>query len=228
LKILVVDIGGTHIKLHSPGRTEPIKIESGPDLTPKKMMRAIRETIADWKYDVVSIGYPGPVAKGKPSGDPPHLARGWVGFDFRKAFGCPVQIMNDAGMQALGSYRGGRMLFLGLGTSLGTALIIDGVLLSMELGHLRYKDGRQFEDFVGAAARKHLSGKKWLRNVFEVVADLKQALQVEYVVLGGGNAKHVPTLPPDTYRGSNENARAGGLRLWQSYTKKRARAAAAS
>ena len=183
-------------------------------MTPKELVEAVKANTSDWKYDVISIGYPGPVVHGKPLSEPANLGRGWVGFDFEKAFGRRVKIINDAAMQALGSYRGGRMLFLGLGTGLGSALVVDGVLEPMELAHLPYKDGKTFEEFVGTAALKQVGEKRWLNNVFKVVAQLKNALQPEYVVLGGGNSKRLKRLPPETICGENEDARKGGLRLW--------------
>src|SRR5712664_4074151 len=214
MKILVIDIGGTHVKVIATGHKKPVLLPSGPDLTPKKMVAAVRQATAGWDYSAMSIGYPGPVVHGRPVNDPHNLGRGWVGFDFKTAFGCPVKVINDAAMQALGSYRGGRMLFLGLGTGLGSALVVDGVLEPMELAHLPYKHGKAFEEFVGTAALKRLGEKKWTKNVFDVVEQLKNALQPEYVVLGGGNSKRLKTLPPETIRGNNEDARKGGLRLW--------------
>jgi len=212
--VLVIDIGGTHVKVYSTGRRDAVKIESGRTMTPKELIEAVKAKTSDWKYDVISIGYPGPVLHGKPLNDPANLGKGWVGFDFEKAFGRPVKLINDAAMQALGSYRGGRMLFLGLGTGLGSALVVDGVLEPMELAHLPYKHGKTFEEFVGNAALKQVGEKKWLKNVFEVVDQLKNALQPEYVVLGGGNSKRLKRLPPETICGNNEDARKGGLRLW--------------
>lgn len=212
-KVLVVDVGGTHVKLYATGH-RPSKIDSGAAMTPKKMVEAVLKVVNGWHYDVVSLGYPGPVLHWKPLRDPANLGPGWVGFDFQKAFECPVRIINDAAMQALGSYRGGRLLFLGLGTGLGSALIIDGVLEPMELAHLPYKHGKTYEDYVGAAALKRRGKKKWTKDLFEIVAQLKNALQVEYVVLGGGNSRKITTLPPNTYLGNNERAREGGLRLW--------------
>lgn len=214
MRVLVIDIGGTHVKVYSTSRREPLKIDSGPRMTPKEMVAAVRANTSSWKYDAVSIGYPGPVVHGKPLSDPANLGKGWLGFDYEKAFGRPVKLINDAAMQALGSYRGGRMLFLGLGTGLGSALMVDGVLEPMELAHLPYKHGKTFEEFVGTAALKRKGEKKWIKNVLEVVEELRNALQPEYVVLGGGNAKRLKKLPPDTIRGDNENARKGGLRLW--------------
>jgi polyphosphate glucokinase len=213
-KILVIDIGGSHIKVYVKGRHQAIKIDSGPAMTPKKMMEAVRTAVDGWKYDLVSLGYPGPVVHGKPLHNPVNLGPGWVGFDFQNAFGRPTKMVNDAAMQALGSYRGERMLFLGLGTGLGSALIVDGVLEPMELAHLPYKHGKTYEDYIGDAAFKRRGKKKWIQSVFDVVAKLKNALQADYVVLGGGNAKRLTTLPPNTFRGNNENARTGGVRLW--------------
>jgi predicted NBD/HSP70 family sugar kinase len=214
-KVLVIDIGGTHIKVYAKGRRQPTKIDSGPAMTPKKMIEAVRTAVNGWRYEFVSVGYPGPVVHGKPLREPVNLGPGWVGFDFQKPFGRPTKVINDAAMQALGSYRGGRMLFLGLGTGLGSAMIVDGVLEPMELAHLPYKNGKTYEDYIGDAALKRRGKKKWIKSVFDVVAQLKNALQANYVVLGGGNTRRLATLPPDTFRGSNENARAGGVRLWQ-------------
>jgi polyphosphate glucokinase len=214
-KVLVIDIGGTHIKVYAKGRRQPIKIDSGPAMTPKKMIKAVHTAVDGWRYEVVSVGYPGPVVHGKPVSNPVNLGPGWVGFDFHMAFGHPTKIINDAAMQALGSYRGGRMLFLGLGTGLGSAMIVDGVLEPMELAHLPFKNGKTYEDYIGDAALKRRGKKKWIKSVFDVVAQLKNALQADYVVLGGGNTRRLATLPPHTFRGSNENARAGGVRLWQ-------------
>jgi polyphosphate glucokinase len=213
--LLVIDVGGTHIKVYPMGRRQPIKIDSGPAMTPKKMIQAVRAAVDGFRYDAVSLGYPGPVVHGKVLHDPMNLGPGWVGFDFQKAFGRPTQIINDAAMQALGSYRGRRMLFLGLGTGLGSALIVDGVLEPMELAHLPYKNGKTFEDYIGDSALKRRGQKKWTKSVFDVVAKLKNALQADYVVLGGGNSNRLTTLPPHTFRGANANAHKGGLRLWQ-------------
>src|SRR5438445_2815551 len=172
MKILAIDIGGTHVKVLATGRRKHLQIDSGPTMTPKRMVAEVRATTAGWKYDAVSIGYPGTVVHGHPVAEPHNLGRGWVGFDFRTAFGCPVKVINDAAMQALGSYRGGRMLFLGLGTGLGSALIVDGVLEPMELAHLPFKNGQTYEDRVGDAALKRLGKKKWRRNVTDVVPRL--------------------------------------------------------
>ena len=214
MKILVIDIGGTHVKFTATGRNKPLEIPSGPQMTPRKMVAAVRTATAGWKYDVVSMGYPGPVVHGHPVSEPHHLAPGWVSFNFRKAFGRPVKIVNDAAMQALGSYRGGRMLFLGLGTGLGSAVIVDGMLEPMELAHLPYKKGRTYEDYVGLAGLKRLGKRRWRHHVADVVNQLKAALQADYVVLGGGNAKLLKKLPSGTRLGENANAFRGGYRLW--------------
>jgi len=214
MKILVLDVGGTHVKVVATGHKR-VEFPSGPKMTPAKMVAAVRAATAGWKYDVVSMGYPGPVAHGRPLGEPHNLGHGWVGFDFKKAFGGrPVKIINDAAMQALASYKGKRMLFLGLGTGLGAALIIDGVLEPMELAHLPYKKGRTYEDYIGLAGLKRLGKRKWRRNVSEVVKLLKAALEADYVVLGGGNARLLKTLPPGSCLGNNANAFRGGYRLW--------------
>jgi predicted NBD/HSP70 family sugar kinase len=213
--VLVVDIGGTHVKVLASGRRQPIKILSGPTMTPARMVAAVKNSVAGWTYSAVSIGYPGAVLHGRPISEPHHLARGWVGFDFKKAFGRPVRIINDAAMQALGSYRGGRMLFLGLGTGLGTALIVDGVLEPMELAHLPYKKGRTYEDYIGLAGLKRLGRKKWRRHVADVVHLLAAALEADDVVLGGGNVKLLRALPAGARRGANSHAFTGGYRLWQ-------------
>jgi polyphosphate glucokinase len=214
MKILVIDVGGTHVKLLASGRRAPLKIPSGPTLTPRRMVSAVKRLTDGWKYDAVSIGYPGAVIHGRPVHEPHNLGPGWVGFDFRRALGKPVKVVNDAAMQALGSYRGGRMLFLGLGTGLGSALVVDGVVEPMELAHLPYKKGRTYEDYVGLHGLERLGKKKWRRAVEDVAVRLKYALQAEDLVLGGGNAKLLKTLPPDTRLVSNANAFVGGFRLW--------------
>jgi polyphosphate glucokinase len=214
MNILVIDVGGTHIKVLATGRKKPVEIRSGPKMTAKKMVRAVRRATSGWHYSLVSIGYPGPVLHGKPVSEPRNLGDGWVGFDFKKAFGCRVHLINDAAMQALGSYRGGRMLFLGLGTGLGSALIVDGVLEPMELAHLPYEKGRTYEGSVGKAALKRFGKKKWRRHVADVVTRLKAALEVDDVVVGGGNSKRLRTLPKGVRLGSNADAFAGGYRLW--------------
>ncbi len=215
MNVLVIDVGGSHIKVLATGHKEPIKLPSGPHLTARRMVRAVRSAVAGWKYTAVSIGYPGAVVHGKPVMEPRNLGRGWVGFDFKKAFGCPVRVINDAAMQALGSYHGGRMLFLGLGTGLGSALIIDGVLEPMELAHLPYKKGRTYEEYVGNAGLKRLGKKKWRRHVTDVILKLKAALEADDVVVGGGNVKLLRKLPKGVRLGSNANAFTGGYRLWK-------------
>jgi polyphosphate glucokinase len=214
-KVLVIDIGGTHVKLLATGQKLPIKIPSGPEMTPGRMATLVKRATAKWKYSAVSIGYPGPVLHGKPVSDPHNLGHGWVGFDFRKAFGHPVKLMNDAAMQAIGGYRRGRMLFLGLGTGLGSALMVDGVIEPMELAHLPYKKGLTYEDFIGLRGLQRFGKKKWRRYVDDVVNRLKIALEADDVVIGGGNAKLLKKLPAGARLGSNENAFRGGFRLWQ-------------
>jgi len=215
VKILVVDVGGTHIKVLATGYKRPLKIPSGPDMTPRVMARRVLAATKGWKFDAVSIGYPGAVVHGKPVSDPHNLGKGWVGFNFKKAFGRPVKIVNDAAMQALGSYRRGRMLFLGLGTGLGSALICDGVLEPMELAHLPYKKGRTYEEYVGKKGLKRMGKKKWRRHVEDVIERFRTALNVDDVVLGGGNTKLLKTLPKGVRRGTNANAFIGGFRLWK-------------
>ena len=214
-KVLVIDVGGTHVKILVTGQKEPRKIDSGPTLTARLMVAAVKKLAQGWTYDAVALGYPGPVVHGRPMHEPANLAVGWVGFDFRKAFGCPVRLVNDAAMQALGSYKGGRMLFLGLGTGLGSAMIVDGHLEPMELAHLPYKKDRTYEDYVGLRGLERLGKKKWRAHVIDVVDRLRAALEADYVVLGGGNAKLMDKLPKDTRLGANENAFLGGFRLWE-------------
>jgi predicted NBD/HSP70 family sugar kinase len=213
--ILVVDVGGTNVKMLTPGRQRPLRIPSGPSMTAKEMVAAVRRETAGWKYSAVSIGYPGPVRRNRPTLEPHNLGRGWLRFDFRKAFGRPVKIINDAAMQALGSYRGGRMLFLGLGAGLGSALVLDGVLQPMELAHLPYRKGRTYEDYLGLRGLRRMGRKKWDKHVRKVIEILKAALEVDYVVLGGGNARLLKSLPPGTRRGNNLNAFRGGFQLWR-------------
>ncbi len=214
MKVLVIDVGGTHVKVLATGHRTAAEIPSGHKMTAREMVAAVRSATAGWKYDAVSIGYPGPVVHGRPLSEPHNLGGGWVGFNYTKTFGCPVKIVNDAAMQALGSYRGGRMLFLGLGTGLGSALIVDDVLEPLELAHLPYKKGKTYEDYVGLAGLKRLGRRKWRRTVADVVEQLKAALQPDYVVLGGGNARLIKKLPPGARLGNNSNAFPGGFRLW--------------
>jgi len=215
VRILVIDIGGTHVKLLATGQDEPTKIDSGPDLTPRAMAASVRDATADWSYEVISIGYPGPVLDGRPAREPHNLGEGWMRFGFAKAFGRPVRIVNDATMQAIGSYDGGRMLFLGLGTGLGSALIVDGTAQPLELAHLPYREGRTYEEYLGADGMERLGKKKWRRHVDEVAAILRAGMQADYVVLGGGNVKQIDELPEGARRGDNRNAFTGGFRLWE-------------
>jgi polyphosphate glucokinase len=215
--VLVVDVGGNHVKVLATGEKEPRKLPSGPTMTPGKMVREVKRAVKDWKFDVVAVGYPGPVIHGRPLKEPHNLGEGWVGFDFAKAFGHPVRIINDAAMQAMGSYRGGRMLFLGLGTGLGSAMIVDGAIQPMELAHLPYKNGKTYEDYIGARGLHRMGKKKWRRYVVRIVDELKAALNADYVVLGGGNVKKMKTLPPKTRLGANRNAFIGGYRLWSEH-----------
>jgi polyphosphate glucokinase len=214
-RVLAIDVGGTHVKLKVSGQRETREFESGPTLTPRKMVARVRQLTGDMKYDVISIGYPGVVVHGKIVTEPYNLGRGWMGFNFRKAFGRPTQLMNDAAMQAIGSYEGGRMLFLGLGTGLGSALVVDGTVAPMELAHLPYKHGRSYEDYVGDRGRRRLGAKKWRRTVAAVVEQLSKALEADYVVLGGGNASKLKKLPKNARLGDNEFAFLGGFRVWR-------------
>jgi polyphosphate glucokinase len=223
MKVLVIDVGGTTVKMLVKGKRKQLRFDSGPLMTAKIMVAGVKAamTEAGWKYDVISLGYPGPVLHDRPMIDPHNLAPGWVDFDFRKAFGCPVKIINDAAMQALGSYRKGRMLFLGLGTGLGSALVVESVVEPMELAHLPFKKGRTYEDFVGIKGLKRLGKRKWRKYVFEVLQQLRAATMAEYVVLGGGNARLIKKLPPYARLGDNANAFRGGFRLWEKQKAKR-------
>jgi polyphosphate glucokinase len=213
MNILVVDVGGTSVKILATGQEKPRKFSSGPTLTAEQMVARVKELAGDWPYEVVSIGYPGFVVRGRPVTEPYNLALGWVGFDFQTAFGCPVKIINDAAMQALGSYKGGKMLFLGLGTGLGAAMVVDGIVEPMELAHLRYRKGT-FEDYVGKRGLELQGKKKWRNRVAAVVATLVAALEPDDIVLGGGNVKNLKELPPGCRAGDNANAFVGGFRLW--------------
>jgi predicted NBD/HSP70 family sugar kinase len=214
LKVLVVDVGGSHIKLWATGHRKPIKIPSGPSMTAREMVRDAKKAARNWTYDVVSIGYPGVVLLGKIATEPHNLGGGWVGFNFSRAFRRPVIVINDAAMQALGSYRTGRMLFLGLGTGLGAAVIADGIVVPTELAHLPYLKGRTYEDYVGQVGLRRLGKKKWRRHVNDVVTRLRDALEVDDVVVGGGNAKKLKTLPRGVRRGAPANVFLGGVSLW--------------
>ena len=214
MKVLVVDVGGTHVKILASGQKERREFASGPTLTAKQMVFEVRKLAGDWSYDAVSIGYPGPVLRGRPIAEPINLGPGWVGFDFEKAFRRPVKVVNDAAMQALGGYKRGKMLFLGLGTGLGSTMVMDGIAEPMELGHLPYKKGT-YEDYVGVRGLKKHGQKKWQGYVADVVARLTGALEPDDVVLGGGNAKKLSKLPPGCRVGDNANAFLGGFRLWE-------------
>ena len=211
--VLAVDVGGTHVKILATGQAEPRKFSSGPSLTPSRMVAGVKRLAKGWAYETVSIGYPGPVLRNRPVADPHNLAPGWMGFDFEKAFGRPVKVINDAAMQALGSYKGGKMLFLGLGTGLGSTLIVDGIVEPMELSHLPYKKAT-CEDYVGERGLQRFGKKKWRRYVGDVVTRLTVALQPDDVVIGGGNVKILKQLPPGCRAGENANAFLGGFRLW--------------
>jgi predicted NBD/HSP70 family sugar kinase len=215
MKVLVVDVGGTAIKVSATGRRTRIRIPSDRSMTPKRMVKLVRAATGGWTYDAVSIGYPGPVHGGRPAQEPRNLGRGWTRFAFDAAFGRPVRVINDAAMQALGSYKRGRMLFLGLGTGLGSALVVDGVLAPLELAHLPYRKGRTYEDYVGKAGLKRLGKKRWRRHVGEVTRQLGAALDADEIVLGGGNVQLLDTLPAGARRGGNHNAFTGGYRLWR-------------
>jgi polyphosphate glucokinase len=213
--ILVVDVGGMHVKLRIDARGPIHKFVSGPKMSALSMMRQILKLTRNLSFDAVSIGYPGLVFHGRIAAEPHNLGKGWVRFDFEKAFGKPVKVINDAAMQAIGSYRGGRMLFLGLGTGLGVTIIIDGVVEPTEVGHMPYKRGRTFEDYVGERGRERLGNRKWRNKVNAVIEQLKFAFEADYVVLGGGNAVRLKSLPRGVRLGDNRNAFTGGLRLWQ-------------
>jgi len=214
LKILVVDVGGSHVKVLASGQSLPREFVSGPRLAPQQMVQRVLETTADWAFDAVTIGYPGVVRRGVPVREPHNLGDGWVGFDFKTAFGREVRIINDAAMQALGSYQGGKMLFLGLGTGLGSALIVDRLIVPMELGHLHCGRGRTYEDLLGTQGFERLGSKKWQLKVCAVVRGFSDALLPDEVVIGGGRAPLLEHLPPLTRRGANEDAFLGGFRLW--------------
>ena len=216
MKILVIDVGGTHVKFQATGQRSRRKLPSGPGLTPSIMVREVASLITDWQYDVISIGLPTRVLRDQVAAEPANLGRGWTKFDFARAFGRPVKLINDAAMQALGAYQGGRMLFLGLGTGLGSAMIADGVVVPMELAHLPYKKGT-YEDYVGRRGLERNGKKKWRRDVADVVGRLTLALEAEDLVLGGGNSKHLKKLPKGARRCTNADAIKGGYRLWDDH-----------
>ena len=214
VNVLVVDVGGTHVKVLATGQKQPREFPSGPKLSASQMVAGIKKVSKDWRYDAVSIGYPGVVINNRPLAEPWNLGPGWRGFNFEAKFKCPVKVVNDAAMQALGSYEGGKMLFLGLGTGLGSAMVVDGIVEPMELGHLPYRR-RTFEDYLGVSGRKRLGQRKWEQAVRDVIARLVAALEPEDVVLGGGNVQNLRRLPPRCRAGDNANAFVGGFRLWQ-------------
>jgi polyphosphate glucokinase len=214
MTVLVIDVGGTNLKVSVGSPGDVIKIPSGPEMTAARMADEVKKAVAGRDYDVVSIGYPGPVVNGRPASEPHNLGAGWMRFDYAKAFGKPVRVVNDAAMQALGSYQGGRMLYLGLGTGLGSAFVGDGVLEPLELAHLPYRRNRTYEDYLGLRGLQRMGRKKWQRHVERVVELLKHGLQADYVMLGGGQTKELSSLPPDVRLGTNAHAILGGIRLW--------------
>ena len=220
MNVLVIDVGGNHVKILATGQKQSREFPSGPTLTAKQMVASVKKLAGDWKYDAVSIGYPGPVIRNRLLAEPHNLGRGWMGYDFKAAFKRPVKVVNDAAMQALGSYRRGKMLFLGLGTGLGSTLIADGIVEPMELGHLPYKKGT-YEDYVGMRGLQKRGKKKWRRNVADVVSRLVTALEPDDVVIGGGNVKKLKQLPKGCRMGDNANAFRGGFRLWEKADQRR-------
>lgn len=214
--VLVIDIGGTHVKVASTDQRVPLKIPSGPTMTAQRMAEQVLLGTSGWKYDCISIGYPGPVVHDHPLAEPHNLAAGWIDFDYKKVFKKPIRFINDAAMQALGGYRGGRMLFLGIGTGLGSAMVLEGVVVPLELAHLPYRKGRTYEEYVGLAGLELRGKKRWRKSVLSVIELLKAAMVCEYVLLGGGNAKLMKGLPQHVILGANSNAIEGGIRLWQS------------
>jgi len=214
VKVLVIDIGGTSVKILASGQTEPRRFPSGPTMTPAQMVSRVKKLADEWKYDVVSIGYPGMIHRGRMVSEPYNLGPNWVGFDFEAAFGCPVKLINDAAMQALGTYKGGTMLFFGLGTGLGSALVVDGKVVPMELAHLSYKE-ETYEDYLGLRGLKRYGKEKWESYVRFGVARLIAVLHPDDVVIGGGNVKNLKELPPGCRAGDNANAFIGGFLLWE-------------
>jgi polyphosphate glucokinase len=215
MKILAVDVGGTHVKILATGQKQKREIASGPTMTARQMVSDVKKLAKDWAYDVVSVGFPGPVLHGRPVAEPHNLGPGWMGFDFAPAFGLPVRVVNDAAMQALGSYRGGKMLFLGLGTGLGSAMIVNGIVEPMELGHLPYKKGT-YEDYVGDRGLERVGKKRWRKLANDVIERLVAATEPEDVVIGGGNLVHLTKLPKGCRAGNNAYAFIGGFRMWNS------------
>jgi len=224
MKVLVIDIGGTHIKVASTDNKVPIKIPSGPTLTAKQMVDDVLEATKGWDYDRISIGYPGPVNHDAPKAEPHNLGHGWTDFNYKAALGKPYRFINDAAMQALGGYKGGRMLFLGTGTGLGSTIICDGVVIPLELAHLPYKKGRTYEEYIGLAGLQLRGKRRWRKSVLDIIARLQAAMVCDYVLLGGGNAKLMGDLPAGVILGANSNAIDGGLKLWATPTKTPAKA----
>jgi polyphosphate glucokinase len=214
MNVLAVDVGGTHVKILATGQKEAREFASGPKLTARQMVIGVKKLAGNWNYDAVAIGYPGPVLRNRPVAEPHNLGPGWVAFNYEAAFGCPTKVVNDAAMQALGGYQGGKLLFLGLGTGLGTAMIVDGIVEPMELGHLPYKKST-YEDYVGLRGLQRFGKKKWRKHVADVIERLRAALEPDDVVIGGGNAKKLAEPPPGCRLGENSNAFLGGFRLWQ-------------
>jgi polyphosphate glucokinase len=214
MKVLVIDIGGTHIKVASSDMRVPIKILSGPTMTASRMAQQVLAATEGWSYDCISIGYPGPVVHDRPLAEPHNLGAGWIDFSYSKAFGKPIRFINDAAMQALGGYKGGHMLFLGTGTGLGSTLIYDGTVIPLELAHLPYKKGRTYEDYIGLSGLQLRGKKRWRRSVLDIINRLQAAFVCDYVLLGGGNARLMKGLPPHVILGANSNAIDGGIRLW--------------
>ena len=214
MKVLIIDVGGTHIKVASTDNLVPIKIVSGPSMDAAAMAQQVLAATAAWDYDVISIGYPGPVAHDRPLAEPHNLAPGWIDFPYKKTFGKPIRFINDAAMQALGGYRGGHMLFLGIGTGLGSAFIFDGTVVPLEFAHLPYRKGRTYEDYIGLAGLERRGKKRWRASVLDIVARLRAAVVADYVLLGGGNAKLMKDLPEGVILGANSNAVQGGIKLW--------------
>jgi polyphosphate glucokinase len=216
MKVLVIDIGGTNVKVASTDAPVPIKIPSGPTMTAESMCQQVLAATKTWKYDRISIGFPGPVENHRPIAEPHNLGAGWVDFDYEKNFGKPLKFINDAAMQALGGYKSGRMLFLGVGTGLGSAMVVDGLVVSLELAHLPYKHGKTYEEYIGVAGLEARGKKKWRKSVLEIVELLRAAMVCDNVLLGGGNSKLMRGLPPHVVVGANSNAIKGGFRLWES------------
>jgi polyphosphate glucokinase len=214
MNVLVIDVGGSHVKILATGETERRRFDSGPNLTPEQMVAGVKKLAEGWQYDAVSIGFPAVVKHDRPVTEPHNLGTGWIDFDYPAAFGCPVKMINDAAMQALGSYRQGKLLFLGLGTGLGSTMVIEGIVVPMELAHLPYRR-KTFEDYVGEQALERDGKKKWCERVIDVIARLRAALVPDDTVIGGGNIRHLKKLPPGCRAGDNANAFAGGFRMWE-------------